>query len=99
MEKERALEYWINRYNDAKDYNDIHWDADERHEHRDYVLAMAWAIKAIEQYTDAPPIRRGRWIAQPNGHVSCSSCGKEQAFASDFCKHCGADMRDVPDMK
>ena len=51
MDKERALEYWINRYNCAKDYTDIHWDAEERHEHRDYVDAMAWAIKAIEQYT------------------------------------------------
>ena len=42
---------------------------------------------------DVQPIRRGRWIAQLNGHVICSYCGKEQAFSSDFCKHCGADMR------
>lgn len=60
MEKKRALEYWINRYNSAKDYNDIHWDAEERHEHRDYISAMAWAIKAIEQYTDVHPA--DRWI-------------------------------------
>ena len=52
MTKERALEYWINRYNNAKDYSDIHWDAEERHEHRDYIRAMAWAIKAIEQYEE-----------------------------------------------
>ncbi len=56
MKKERALEYWINRYNSAKDYNDIHWDAEERHEHRDYIRAMEWAIKAIEGYTDVQPI-------------------------------------------
>lgn len=50
MDKERALQYWINRYNSAKDYSDIHWDAEERHEHRDYILAMAFAIKALEKY-------------------------------------------------
>lgn len=50
--KEWALEYWINKYNHAKDYSDIHWDAEERHEHRDYINAMAWAIKALEQYAD-----------------------------------------------
>ena len=57
MDKKRALEYWINRYNYAKDYSDRHWDAEERHEHRDYVDAMEFAIKAIEQYTaDVQPI-------------------------------------------
>ena len=60
MNKERALEYWINRYNYAKDYSDVHWDAEERHEHRDYVRAMAWAIKALEQYTtDVQPFK---WV-------------------------------------
>ena len=57
MDKKRALEYWVNRYNYAKDYSDIHWDAEERHEHRDYVDAMELAIKAIEQYTaDVQPV-------------------------------------------
>ena len=39
------------------------------------------------------PVKRGRWVAQLNGHVICTFCGKEQKFSSDFCKHCGADMR------
>ena len=43
--------------------------------------------------TNVPPVKCGHWIAQLNGHVFCSYCGKEQAFCSDFCKHCGADMR------
>ena len=51
-DKEWALEYWTNRYNRAKDYSDIHWDADERHEHRDYIDAMAFAIKALEQFKE-----------------------------------------------
>ena len=46
MDKERALQYWINRYNSAKDYSDIHWDAEERHEHRDYVDAILRDSKA-----------------------------------------------------
>lgn len=43
---------------------------------------------------DVQPVKRGRWVAQLNGHVICTFCGKEQKFSSDFCKHCGADMRD-----
>ena len=46
-----------------------------------------------DKVTDVQPIRRGRWVAQLNGQVICSYCGKEQTFSSDFCKHCGADMR------
>ena len=42
---------------------------------------------------DVQPVKRGKWEAQLNGHVFCTYCGKEQAFSSDFCKHCGADMR------
>lgn len=107
MDKERALEYWINRYNYAKDYSDIHWDAEERHEHRDYVDAMAWAIKAIEQYADVQPVKRGEWVCNEelyyNGMAKCSCCEAEfyvedlQTLQGDaecvkFCPNCGADM-------
>ena len=43
---------------------------------------------------DVQPVKRGRWVAQLNGHVFCTFCGKEQKFSADFCKHCGADMRE-----
>ena len=100
MDKERALEYWINRYNYAKDYTDIHWDAEERHEHRDYVDAMAWAIKAIEQYADVQPVKRGRWYHINNeGFIYCSECQNEAYWDTDYgqqlfdyCPYCGAKM-------
>ena len=57
------------------------------------IQAMIDVVGAVE-VADVQPVKRGRWIAQLNGHVSCSYCGKEQAFSSDFCKHCGADMRE-----
>lgn len=100
MEKKRALEYWINRYNSAKGYNDIHWDAEERHEHRDYIRAMEWAIKAIEQYTDVQPIHRGQWVrcGKLEGKIvmKCSVCGQgiTAMFAPKYhyCPNCGAGM-------
>ncbi|WP_173431981.1 hypothetical protein [Sharpea azabuensis] len=44
--------------------------------------------------------RKGHWIEEFNdleGEVrfTCSSCGKFQLFGTDFCYHCGADMREV----
>ena len=103
MEKERALEYWINRYNSAKGYNDIHWDAEERHEHRDYIRAMEWAIKAIEGYTDVQPVAHAYWIELPKAlnpnenPCKCSNCGHILSFMngypkSKYCDDCGARM-------
>lgn len=53
-------------------------------------------IKIINEFpaADVQPVKRGRWVAQLYGHVFCTFCGKEQKFSSDFCKHCGADMRE-----
>ena len=47
-----------------------------------------------KELAGAQPVKRGRWVAQLNGHVICTFCGKEQKFSSDFCRHCGADMRE-----
>lgn len=64
----------------------------------DYANNQATGITANEimrfPRADVQPVKRGRWVAQLNGHVICTFCGKEQKFSSDFCKHCGADMRD-----
>ena len=61
----------------------------------EYEQLAEWLTELKERRAaDVQPIRRGRWEAQLNGHVFCTYCGKEQEFSSDFCKHCGADMRD-----
>ena len=56
---------------------------------------MIGAMNAIAEMpaADVQPVKHGRWVAQLNGHVVCTFCGKEQKFSSDFCKHCGADMQ------
>lgn len=65
-------------------------------------------LKEIEQLkkADVQPVRRGRWIdiyeycemndCIPSGlalYYWCSECMEEQEKTSDFCQHCGADMR------
>ena len=55
---------------------------------------------------DVQPVKRGRWIdiyeycemndCIPSGlalYYWCSECMEEQEKTSDFCPHCGADMR------
>lgn len=47
MTIEEAREYWCRRLERAENYSDKHWDAEERHAHKDYVDAMAHAITAL----------------------------------------------------
>lgn len=47
MTIEEAREYWCIRLERAENYSDEHWDAEERHAHKDYVDAMAYAITAL----------------------------------------------------
>lgn len=44
---EEVREYWCRRLERAENYSDEHWDADERHEHADYIDAMKCAITAL----------------------------------------------------
>ena len=47
MTLEEAREYWCRRLERAENYSDEHWDAEERHAHKDYVDAMTHAITAL----------------------------------------------------
>lgn len=49
MTLNEALEYWKFKHERAKNYTDDHWEADERHEHEEYVEALRIAVKAIEK--------------------------------------------------
>lgn len=49
MTIDEAKKYWKYKYNRAKDYSDTHWEADERHEHQEYVEALQIAVKALEE--------------------------------------------------
>lgn len=48
MTKEEALMFWKFRYEQAKDFIDEHWEAQERREHREYVDALYMAIEALQ---------------------------------------------------
>lgn len=47
MTIEEAREYWSRRLERAANYSDEHWDAEERHAHKDYIDAMTHAITAL----------------------------------------------------
>jgi hypothetical protein len=47
MTIEQAFDFFKSRYNRTKDYNDIHWEASEYKEHREYVEALSIAVEAI----------------------------------------------------
>ena len=63
-------------------------------------------VKKCEHHREE---RRGRWKKEVEGGVywyACSECGEEIAktrwkhdLYSDFCPHCGADMRGAEDGK
>ena len=55
MKREEAIKFWEFRYENAKDFSDPHWEAQERREHREYVEALRVAIEALK----AEPIRCG----------------------------------------
>lgn len=48
MTRHEAYEYWLMRYNKAKDYDDPHWEAEERAEHHRWVAAMEQAMEALK---------------------------------------------------
>lgn len=49
MTREEAIKFWKFRYENAKDYTDPHWEAQERREHREYVEALRMAIEALQR--------------------------------------------------
>lgn len=66
MQIKEAIEFWKFRYENTKDYYDIHWEASERKEHKDYVDALALAIEALEKQI---PTR---------SNANCTKCNKKQ---------------------
>ncbi len=59
------------------------------------------AIRRIS-LADVRPVVRGHWLLPPDSYPFCSECGKQPTYTgvfrspvySDFCPHCGADMRE-----
>ena len=76
MTREEAFKFWKFRYENAKDFSDTHWEAQERREHREYVEALRMAIEALSK-----PIVD---ITQRDlcADISCADC----PFMKETCK-------------
>lgn len=59
MTRHEAYEYWLMRYNKAKDYDDPHWEAEERAEHHRWLAAMEQAMEALRVDDDTVKLRKG----------------------------------------
>ena len=49
MTIEKAIEYWKARYKNTKYFDDIHCDANELREHKEYVEALKETITELEK--------------------------------------------------
>ena len=64
MTRHEAYEYWLMRYNKAKDYDDPHWEAEERAAHHRWLEAMEQAMEALKDTSasvddDTVKLRKG----------------------------------------
>lgn len=48
MTRKEAVKFWKFRYENARVFDDPHWEAQERREHREYVEALRMAIEALQ---------------------------------------------------
>lgn len=62
MTAQEAYKYWLARHSLSANYNDPHWDAEERHEHEAYVEAMRVALDALEDKMNGAEVifKKGR---------------------------------------
>lgn len=93
MTNEEAKRYWTARYEAARNWDDPHWEASERKDHRRYVDALKAAIEALSAE------RTGEWIENaPEGQYIdppyiCSICGHAESTRTPFCEQCGTKMK------
>ena len=48
MSTYEAYIYWLTKLNRASSFSDPHWDAEERHEHQDYIEALQKAVEMFD---------------------------------------------------
>lgn len=88
MKKEEAIKFWKFRYENAKDYTDPHWEAQERREHREYVEALRMAIDALQT-----EVVHGEWKIDEYGIYHCPICHAiNNTVYKSYCPNCGAKM-------
>lgn len=89
MQIKEALEFWKFKYNSSKDYNDIHWEASERREHKEYVEALKTAIETLEKQIPTQAVIHGVRDREVNSiSYTCPIC-KTHISRSKYCPNCG----------
>ena len=81
MTTEKAIEYWKARYENTKYFDDVHCDASELREHKEYVEALKETITALEKQV---PKKVKKEFVTVNGCITC--------FETDVCPVCGNDF-------
>ena len=101
MTNKQALGYWRFKYICAKEHEDDHWKAEERHRHQLYVKALETAIVALEKAESTPemdlrenkePIPQYIKLDSIINDIKkeCLSCRYKDA---DNCQDCTIDRR------
>ena len=105
MTKHEAYEYWLMRYNKAKDYDDPHWDAEERVAHHRWLEAMEQAMEALKDTSvsvdsDTVKLRKGVKKFRAENYViyyaPCEECANPDTYGT-ICVKCGACGRKFDD--
>lgn len=81
MTRHEAYEYWLMRYNKAKDYDDPHWEAEERAAHHRWLEAMEQAVEALKDTSVSDVDKIRKWaISRPKNGISLNGreyvCGE-----------------------
>ena len=87
MTIEEAREYWSMRLERAEGYSDEHWDAEERHAHKDYVDAMTHAVTALAVCREHEEVKHPK----TNGDKIRAMTDEELAEFLDTATTCCAD--------
>lgn len=96
MKREEAINFWKFRYENAKDYTDPHWEAQERREHREYVEALRMAIEALSKpnYESDTEVRLAVTDRNKDKVVLWDAFGEVEYYPHGdmYCPNCGARL-------
>lgn len=89
MTNEEALNRFKWKYSLTKDYNDPHWEGDERREHSEWVEQLEIAIKALEKQI---PKKVEVTKYDIGGNDYFCHCGNKLRNGAEYCDMCGCKL-------
>ncbi len=90
MTTEKAIEYWKARYENTKYFDDVHCDASELREHKEYVEALKETITELEKQVPKKVLNLmlnadGKTTKVFKGICPCCQC----IVTNEYCSRCG----------